>query len=65
MVKLPDDENSWNSSCVILFSKSDIFSGGRGEHIVHMLSGQQRGNEGSFHEQFHGVMSSVRIVQLE
>ena len=25
MVKLPDEENSWNSYCVILFSKSDIW----------------------------------------
>ena len=33
--------------------------------ILRMLSGQQRGNEGSFHEQFQGVMSSIRIVQLE
>ena len=33
--------------------------------ILRRLSGQERGNEGSFHEQFQGVMSSVRIVQLE
>ena len=44
---------------------SRTFAGGRGEHILRMLSGQQRGNEGSFHEQFQGVMSSIRIVQLE
>ena len=37
MVKLPDEQNSWNSSCVILFSKSDINFGGRGEHILRML----------------------------
>ena len=38
----------------------------RGGYILqYMLSGQLRGHEGSFHEQFPGVMSSVRIVQLE
>ena len=30
-----------------------------------MPSGQLRGHVGSFHEQFPGVMPSVRIVQLE
>ena len=47
------------------YSKSRIFVGGRGEYIWGMLSGQLRGHEGSFHEQFPGVMPSVRIVQLE
>ena len=47
------------------YSKIRIFAGGRGEHIWRMLSGQLRGHEGSFHEQFPGVMPSVRIVQLE
>ena len=30
-----------------------------------MYGGQVRGHEGSFHEQFPGVMPSVGIVQLE
>ena len=47
------------------YSKSWTFAGGRGGYILHMLSGQLRGHEGSFHEQFPGVMSSVRIGQLE
>ena len=47
------------------YSKSRIFAGGRGEYIWRMLSGQLRGHEESFHEQFPGVMPSVRIVQLE
>ncbi len=34
------------------YSKSRTFAGGRGEHIWHMLSGQLRGHEGSFDEQF-------------
>ena len=42
-----------------------MLEGGRGEHILRMLSGQQREHEGSFHEQLQGVMSSVNIVQLE
>ena len=46
-------------------SKRRAFAGGRGEHILRMLSGQLRGHDGSFHEQFPGVMPSVRIVQLE
>ena len=32
--------------------KSKTFAGGRGEHILRMLSGQLRGNKGSFHEHF-------------
>ena len=47
------------------YSKSQTFAGVRGEYIWGMLSGQLCGHEGSFHEQFPGVMSSVRIVQLE
>ena len=47
------------------YSKSRTFAGVRDEYIWGMLSGQLRGHEGSFHEQFPGVMSSVRIVQLE
>ena len=47
------------------YSNSRTFAGVRGEYIWGMLSGQLRGHEGSFHEQFPGVMSSVRIVQLE
>ena len=47
------------------YSNIRIFAGGMGEYIWRMLSGQLRGHEGSFHEQFPGVMSSVRIVQLE
>ena len=47
------------------YSKSRTFAGGRGEYILRMLSGQLRGHEGSFHEQFPGVMPSVRIGQLE
>ena len=46
------------------YSPSRTF-GGRGEPIWRMLSGQQRENEGSFHEQSQGAMSSVRIVHLE
>ena len=46
------------------YSPSRTF-GGRGEPILRMLSGQQRENEGSFHDQSQGAMPSVRIVQLE
>ena len=47
------------------YSPNLTFAAGRGEHILRMLSGQLRGNEGSFHEQFQGAMPSFRIVQLE
>ena len=47
------------------YSKSWTFAGSRGGYILGMLSGQLRGHEGSVHEQFPGVMSSVRIGQLE
>ena len=47
------------------YSKSWTFAGGRGGYILHMLSGQLRGHEGSFHEQCPGVTASVRIGQLE
>ena len=47
------------------YSKSLTFVGGKREYIWRMLSGQLRGHEGSFHEQFPGVISSVRIGQLE
>ena len=47
------------------YSKSQTFVGGKGEYIWRMLSGQLHGHEGSFHEHFPGVMSSVRIGQLD
>ena len=47
------------------YSKIRTFPGGRGGYILHMVSGQLRGYEGSFHEQFRGVISSVCIGQLE
>ena len=34
------------------YSKSQTFAGGRGGYILRMLSGQLRGHDGSFHEQF-------------
>ena len=45
------------------YSPSRTFTGGRGEHILRMLSGQQRENEGSFHEQCQGVMSG-RVCRI-
>ena len=47
------------------YSKSRTFTGVRGEYIYGMLSGQLRGHEGTFHEHFPGIMSNVRIGQLE
>ena len=55
------------SSIVLVssYSKSRTFVGGKGEYIWRMLSAPIPGHEGSFHEKSPGVMSSVRIGQLE
>ena len=50
---------------VSYYSKIRAFVGGKGEYVWRMLSGRLHGHEGTFHEQFPGVMSSVRIGQLE
>ena len=47
------------------YSKSRTFAGSKGEYIWRMPNGQLRGHDVSFHEQFPGVMLSVRIGQLE